>query len=150
METIAAADAKTNFGALLDKAQRGPVTISKNGRAVAVLMSAEAYREQQQLKVSRFELATRAHTDLLDIVRYTYQAGGAAQAQSHREELELALQQLGLTPDLGHRREAIAPGLRSFTVAQHVAFYIQRKDRIVVLRILHPCMNVDDAFEGCA
>jgi hypothetical protein len=32
METIAAADAKTNFGALLDKAQRGPVTISKNGR----------------------------------------------------------------------------------------------------------------------
>lgn len=51
METIAAADAKTNFGALLDKAQRGPVTISKNGRAVAVLMSADAYREQQQLKL---------------------------------------------------------------------------------------------------
>ena len=51
METIAAADAKTNFGALLDKAQRGPVTISKNGRPVAVLMSAEAYREQQQLKL---------------------------------------------------------------------------------------------------
>jgi prevent-host-death family protein len=51
METIAAADAKTNFGALLDKAQRGPVTISKNGRAVAVLMSAGAYQEQQQLKL---------------------------------------------------------------------------------------------------
>jgi len=51
METIAAADAKTNFGALLDKAQRGPVTISKNGRAVAVVMSAEAYREQQDLKL---------------------------------------------------------------------------------------------------
>ncbi len=51
METIAAADAKTNFGALLDKAQRGPVTISKNGRAVAVVMSADAYSEQQQLKL---------------------------------------------------------------------------------------------------
>ncbi len=51
METIAAADAKTNFGALLDKAQRGPVMISKNGRAVAVMMSAEAYQEQQQLKL---------------------------------------------------------------------------------------------------
>lgn len=51
METIAAADAKTNFGALLDKAQRGPVMISKNGRAVAVLMSAEAYEEQQRLKL---------------------------------------------------------------------------------------------------
>lgn len=51
METIAAADAKTNFGALLDKAQRAPVMISKNGRAVAVVMSAAAYEEQQQLKL---------------------------------------------------------------------------------------------------
>ena len=57
METIAAADAKTNFGALLDKAQRGPVMISKNGRAVAVVMSADAYSEQQQLKLE--VLATR-------------------------------------------------------------------------------------------
>jgi prevent-host-death family protein len=51
METIAAADAKTHFGALLDKAQREPVTISKNGRAVAVVMSAAAYEEQQRLKL---------------------------------------------------------------------------------------------------
>lgn len=100
--------------------------------------------------MSRFELATRANADLLEIVRYTYQAWGAAQARSYREELELALQQLSLTPDLGRRRGAIAPGLRSFPVAQHVAFYIQRKDRIVVLRILHPRMNVDEAFESGA
>jgi prevent-host-death family protein len=51
MDTIAAADAKTNFGALLDKAQREPVTISKNGRPVAVVMSASAYEEQQRLKL---------------------------------------------------------------------------------------------------
>jgi prevent-host-death family protein len=51
MDTIPAADAKTNFGALLDKAQRGPVTISKNGRAVAVVMSAADYEEQQRLKL---------------------------------------------------------------------------------------------------
>ena len=51
MDTIAAADAKTNFGALLDRAQRGPVMISKNGRAVAVVMSAEAFEEHQRLKL---------------------------------------------------------------------------------------------------
>ena len=51
VDTIAAADAKTNFGALLDKAQREPVTISKNGRAVAVMMSAAAFEEQQQIKL---------------------------------------------------------------------------------------------------
>jgi prevent-host-death family protein len=51
VETIAAADAKTNFGALLDKAQRGPVMISKNGRAVAVVMSAEAFEQHQKAKL---------------------------------------------------------------------------------------------------
>ena len=66
METIAAADAKTNFGALLDKAQRGPVTISKNGRAVAVLMSAAAYEEQQSLKL---ELLRREVQKGLDAMR---------------------------------------------------------------------------------
>ena len=51
MDTMTAADAKTNFGALLDKAQREPVIISKNGRPVAVLMSIAAYEEQQRLKL---------------------------------------------------------------------------------------------------
>jgi prevent-host-death family protein len=66
METIAAADAKTNFGLLLDKAQRAPVTISKNGRAVAVLMSAAAYEEQQSLKL---ELLRREIQKGLDDVK---------------------------------------------------------------------------------
>jgi hypothetical protein len=29
-------------------------------------------------------------------------------------------------------------------VAQPIAFYIQRKGKIIVLRILHPRMNVDE------
>lgn len=63
METIAAADAKTNFGALLDKAQREPVTISKNGRAVAVVMSAVAFEEQQRLKLELLRLEVRKGLD---------------------------------------------------------------------------------------
>lgn len=51
MDTISAADTKTNFGALLDKAQREPVMISKNGRPVAVVMSADAFEEQQRVKL---------------------------------------------------------------------------------------------------
>ena len=66
METIPAADAKTNFGALLDKAQREPVTISKNGRAVAVLMSAAAFEEQQQLKLRLLRQEVRKGLDDLE------------------------------------------------------------------------------------
>lgn len=51
MDVIAAADAKTNFGALLDKAQREPVRISKNSRDVAVVMSMEAFNEYQEAKL---------------------------------------------------------------------------------------------------
>jgi toxin ParE1/3/4 len=97
--------------------------------------------------MSRLELASLAAADLLDIVRYTHQRWGGVQAERYREELELALQHLSLTPDVGRKRDAIAAGLRSFPVAQHFAFYIERKDRIIVLRILHPRMNADEAFQ---
>ena len=43
MESLTANQAKTNFGSLLLKAQVEPVQISKNGRQVAVVMSAEQY-----------------------------------------------------------------------------------------------------------
>ena len=63
MDTIPAADAKTNFGALLDKAQREPVTISRNGRAVAVVMSAEAFEEHQRLKLDLLRQEVRKGLD---------------------------------------------------------------------------------------
>ena len=50
MKTMPAAEAKTNFGALLDTAQREPVTISKKGRPVAVMMSIQDYEAHATLK----------------------------------------------------------------------------------------------------
>ncbi len=40
MDMISASNAKNGFSALLDKVQTEPVIISRNGKAVAVLMSA--------------------------------------------------------------------------------------------------------------
>ena len=50
MQSIAAKEAKTHFGELIDKAQREPVSIEKYGRPVAVIMSSEEYR---QIKLER-------------------------------------------------------------------------------------------------
>lgn len=47
MRSIAAKDAKTHFGALLDSAQREPVIIQKHGRAVAVVLSVQEYNEMK-------------------------------------------------------------------------------------------------------
>lgn len=55
MITIAATEAKTHFGALLDTAQREPVTIEKKGRPVAVMISESDYKAYQNLKLTALQ-----------------------------------------------------------------------------------------------
>ena len=57
---IPAAEAKTNFGALLERVQREPITISKKGRPVAVLMSMEEFEANQQLKLEQLRREVKA------------------------------------------------------------------------------------------
>lgn len=47
METLSASDAKREFGEVLLKAQKGPVGINRNGKPVAVMVSAETFDELQ-------------------------------------------------------------------------------------------------------
>jgi len=51
MKVIAAREAKNQFGNLMDSAQREPITIEKHGRAVAVLMSIEEYKQIKQVRL---------------------------------------------------------------------------------------------------
>jgi len=53
MQSIAAKEAKTHFGELMDTVQREPVSIKKYGRPVAVMMSAEEYK---QFKLERLRV----------------------------------------------------------------------------------------------
>jgi prevent-host-death family protein len=48
MAEITATDAKNRFGQVLEMAQAEPVRIQKNGRDVAVVLSAEDYRKLVQ------------------------------------------------------------------------------------------------------
>ena len=43
MREVTARDAKNRFGQLLDAAQRTPVSVTKNGRAVTVMLSTQLY-----------------------------------------------------------------------------------------------------------
>ena len=43
MKETTARDAKNRFGQFLDAAQRAPVSVTKNGRVVTVMMSVEHY-----------------------------------------------------------------------------------------------------------
>lgn len=46
--TFSAKEAKNNFGRLLDEARISPVTIKKNNRKVAVLLSVKDYEEAER------------------------------------------------------------------------------------------------------
>lgn len=50
-ESLSANEAKTNFGTMLLKAQRTPVQIKSNGKAVAVVISMEDYKRLENLKL---------------------------------------------------------------------------------------------------
>ena len=52
MKTVTAKEAKNRFGQLIDDAQRGPVTINKNGRPFAVVQSYDDFQMAQQLKLT--------------------------------------------------------------------------------------------------
>jgi prevent-host-death family protein len=55
MRKIAALEAKNRFGELLDNAQREPVTIEKHGRPVAVVMSAQEYKDLEALRLANLK-----------------------------------------------------------------------------------------------
>lgn len=55
MTEISATQAKQQFAALLDAAQRGPVRIQRHQRDVAVLLSAEEYEQMVRDRWSEFD-----------------------------------------------------------------------------------------------
>lgn len=57
MKEMASTEAKTNFGALLDMAQREPVMIHKKNRPVAVMMSMQDFEQHQAMKLKLLQLA---------------------------------------------------------------------------------------------
>lgn len=66
MKTIPSTEAKTNFGMLLDTAQREPVRVSKQGRSVAVMMSVQEYEEYEALKFERLRQDIKLGLDAIE------------------------------------------------------------------------------------
>ncbi len=55
MRSVSATDAKQRFAAILDAAQREPVSIRRRNREVAVLLSTEEYQRLRALNIEEFE-----------------------------------------------------------------------------------------------
>ena len=53
MQTFTANDAKTRFGEFLDRAQRGPVQVTRHDRVVGVMVNAEDYEAMRTFYADR-------------------------------------------------------------------------------------------------
>ena len=74
MKETTARDAKNRFGQLLDAAQRAPVRITRNGRAVTVMLSTQLY---DQLRGSAWERLAAT----MDAIGEEASAGGLTDAK---------------------------------------------------------------------
>jgi prevent-host-death family protein len=55
MQYITATDAKQNFGALIDSAQREPVVIRRQNRDAAVVISPKDYEKLRRVQIEEFQ-----------------------------------------------------------------------------------------------
>jgi len=63
MKTINATEAKREFGDMLLKVQSAPVSINKNGKLIAVLVSAEEYEQLELLKIASLKASIQVGID---------------------------------------------------------------------------------------
>ena len=73
MQVTTARDAKNRFGQLLDLAQRRPVAITKNGRAVTVMLSVDQYERLRGAAWARL-------ADVMDSISVEAAANGLTEA----------------------------------------------------------------------
>ncbi len=81
VDALSANEAKTQFGELLLKAQRAPVQINKNGKPVAVVISADDYQSIEALKLRLLQSnASKAKADI--------EAGNTIEGEAFFDDLE--------------------------------------------------------------
>ena len=102
----------------------------------------------------RVQLSALAKQDYRDILQWSKEKFGVAQAKNYANTLSVALQDLTAGPDIvGVKdRSAISPGVKMLHVARkrhkgsHIVLFrvakVKQRDTIIVLRLLHERMDL--------
>lgn len=87
-----------------------------------------------------------ARDDLHAIWEYVAQDNLAA-AERLVDRIEELGHLLAAHPQLGRRREELAPTLRSFPTGRYLIFYRPIPDGIEIVRVLHAAQDIDSLFD---
>jgi toxin ParE1/3/4 len=90
-----------------------------------------------------YRFTPEAEDDLQEIIDYTIEYWGKAQAHKYVDGLEKLAAQLAESPGLGTARDQLINGLLSFPFESHVLYYLPQDHGMTIIRILHKRMDVE-------
>jgi toxin ParE1/3/4 len=93
--------------------------------------------------VSQLKFADLARQDLQEIHDYIAEDNEDAAARVV-ERLETRCRALADMPNVGRKREEIAPGLRGVVEGNYLILYVETTNGIVIARVFHTKQDIDN------
>ena len=94
--------------------------------------------------VYKYKLQPEAERDLEGIWRYTAEQWGVDQAVKYIDALDDAFKHLAQMPLICRERQEFRPPVRIYQHERHLIVYIVSNDEMIIIRILHAHMNLED------
>lgn len=91
-----------------------------------------------------YKVAPRARRDLQDAWFYSKERWGRSRAESYIRDLTASMARIAENPMLGQDYGHVRPGYRKHPAGSHMLFYEVRAGIVVVVRVLHQQMDVEN------
>ena len=95
-----------------------------------------------------YKLSEAAASDIENMFTRSVVDFGIEQTETYSLSLNQCLELLGDNPEMGTTADDIRPGYRYFLHENHIIFYIPHKRDILIVRILHKRMDVNQTFNN--
>ena len=90
-----------------------------------------------------YELSKKADQDLTELYIFSFQRFGEDKADAYLLSLEEFFRNRVETPHLGRDISYIRQGYFRYEHVRHSIFYKLKEDEIIVMRVLHNSMNIE-------
>jgi len=97
--------------------------------------------------MAEYQLSNKADEDLTGIYLFSYRRFGEARADAYLLALEERFSLLASQPRLGRRVDHVRTGYLRYEHASHSIFYRLTENGIMVMRVLHQSMAVEQHIE---
>ena len=91
-------------------------------------------------------LSSQAEEDFADILQYTLEMWGEAQAYTYRAVIDKGLLTIQQYPQIGHEYPELSEAHRLFPAGRHIIIYRVSDAAVFVSRILHERMDITRHF----